>query len=138
MGEHDLLGKTLLRLAAGDLFTDAAPEVCFDFAPGAGSARIDGVVAGVVAVEVESRVPKQVRGALLDLILHPYPKKLLLLVPAHTGNPTIAVRQAETILARFVEAASFRVVCVTESADRSVGAIRTALAELGVEIVATE
>jgi hypothetical protein len=45
--------------------------------PSAGSARIDGTVAGMVAVEIKSRVPKQVRGALLDLIMHSFTKKLL-------------------------------------------------------------
>jgi hypothetical protein len=47
---------------------------------GYGKAIIDGTIDGVIAVEVESRTPKQIRGAVLDLLLHQYKKKLLLLV----------------------------------------------------------
>ena len=62
MGDLDKLGKELMRRAAGPLFVDDGPSVRFDFGPEAGSARIDGTVAGIVAAEVESRVPKQIRG----------------------------------------------------------------------------
>lgn len=136
MGELEGIGKQLLELAAGSLFAPDGPSVTYSFGSGAGTARIDGTVAGVVAGEVESRVPKQVRGALLDLILHPYPSKLLLLLPVHTGNPNTAVRQAEIILGRFLQPACFRVVVITESVDESVVAIRRALVELGVDLVA--
>lgn len=126
MGDLDAIGKKLLGLAAGALFVSDDQSVTFSFGPGAGTARIDGTVAGLVAVEIESRVPKQIRGALIDLILHPYPSKLLVLLPVHTGNQDTAVRQAETILGRFVEAGRFRVVVVGESLDESLIAIRNA------------
>jgi hypothetical protein len=131
VGEYDNIGKHLLRLAAGERFTDSGPSVSIDFGPGAGRAAIDGTVAGIVAVEVESRVPKQVRGALIDLILHPYEKKMLLLIPVHTGNPNIIFQQAQNILGRFVDAAAFRVVMATDDPNESVRRIRTALVELG-------
>lgn len=134
MGELDDTGKKLLRAAAGPLFTSDGPSVTFSFGPGAGTARIDGTVAGRVAVEIESRVPKQIRGALLDLILHPYPCKLLVLLPVYTGNIDTAVRQATVILRRFVEPACFRVVVVQHSVDESLAAVRVALAELGVDL----
>lgn len=134
MGDHDTLGKQLLLQAAGSLFSSDGPSVTFSFGPGAGTARIDGTVAGTVAVEIESRVPKQIRGALLDLILHPYPAKLLVLLPAHTGNFVTAVRQAETILAQFVKDRRFRIVVVQGSYEESLTAIRDALRQLGVEL----
>jgi hypothetical protein len=134
MGKLDALGKMLMRHAAGDLFVDDGASVCFDFGPEAGSARIDGTVAGVVAVEIESRVPKQVRGALMDLLIHPYPKKLLLLLPFHIGNPKTAVNQAQIILGRFLKPSAYRVVCTTEDSDASIAAIRSALRELGVKV----
>jgi hypothetical protein len=106
------MGKRMLKLAIGDLFTESGPSVEIRFGPGAGAARIDGTVAGLVAVEIESRVPKQVRGAVRDLLLHPYPRKLLVLVPAHTGNPETIVNQANAILGQFLERAAFRVVMI--------------------------
>ncbi len=136
MGELDDTGKKLLRAAVGPLFTSDGPSVTFSFGAGAGTARIDGTVAGRVAVEIESRVPKQVRGALLDLILHPYPCKLLVLLPVYTGNVDTTVRQAMVILGRFVEPTSFRVVVVQDSTDESLAAVRAALAEMGVELEA--
>jgi hypothetical protein len=134
MGEIDRLGKKLMATAAGALYADEGPSVRFEFGPGAGTATIDGTVAGTVAVEIESRVPKQIRGALVDLIMHPYPKKLLLLIPIHSGNPKTAVNQAEVILRRFVGSDNCRVVCVTDDIEGSVGSIRAALAELGVHL----
>jgi hypothetical protein len=135
LGELDDFGKRLMRLAVGDLFTDCGPSVCFEFAPDAGSARIDGTVADLVAVEIESRVLKQVRGALVDLIMHPYSRKLLLLLPAYIGNPATAVAQTQAILSRFLEPSAFRVVCVTPDIDESIRAIQKALLDLGVEVV---
>jgi hypothetical protein len=135
MGDYDRIGKELLRRAARTLYHDAGPSVCFEFGPGAGGAHIDGTVAGLVAVEVESRTPKQFRGALLDLILHPYPKKLLLLLDAYIGNRDIAVKQACAILGRFLEPTAFRVLVIgADNLEAATGAIRTALSELGVPI----
>jgi hypothetical protein len=133
MGDLDDTGKRLLQVAAGPLFTSDGPSVTYGFGPGAGTARIDGTVAGCVAVEIKSRVPKQVRGALLDLILHPYPCKLLVL-PVYTGSIDTAVRQAAVILGRFVEPRLFRIVVVQHSIDQSVAALCAALAELGVDL----
>lgn len=134
MGKLDDLGKKLMRHAAGPLFVDDGLSIWFDFGPEGGGARIDGTVAGLVAVEIESRVPKQVRGALVDLVMHPYPKKLLLLLPVYTGNPKTAVNQTRIILGPFLEPAAFRVVCVTEDLDESIRAIQSALGDLGVEV----
>ncbi len=131
-GDFDRLGKTLMQQAAGPLFVRDGPSVSFSFGPEAGNARIDGTVAGVVAVEIESRALKQVRGALIDLLLHPYPKKLLLILPVYSGNAHTAVKQAQAILGRFLKDDAYRVVCVTDELDGSIESIRTALRELGV------
>jgi hypothetical protein len=136
VGNIDKLGKELMRQAAGPLYVDDGPSISFDFGPEAGSARIDGTVGGLVAVEIESRTPKQVRGALVDLVMHPYPKKLRLLLPVYTGNPTTAVNQAHCVLGRFLDSDVFRIVCVTGDLDGSIRAIRTALGELGIQLEA--
>ena len=58
--DQGVIGSKVFMIKAGALvFVDK-------FGPGAGTARVDGTVAGRVAVEIESRVPKQLRGALLD------------------------------------------------------------------------
>lgn len=99
MGHHDEYGKRVLRLAFGSAFSDAAPPLCF---PGGGRANIDGVIAGQIAVEVEARNHKQIRGAIMDLICHPLPKKLLVLIPAN-ANEAMMVPQSKYLLNRFLE-----------------------------------
>lgn len=66
------------------------------------AARIDGVVEDV-AIEIESRVSKQVRGAVLDLICHRSPNKLLILIPAHMSHPDTTAEQCRNILGRFID-----------------------------------
>lgn len=68
---------------------------------GSGSAQIDGVVVlpeGEIAIEVESRVAKQARGAILDLFFHRARKKLFVIVPKHMNNPQALKEDAEYIL----------------------------------------
>ena len=130
MGEWDALGKSLLRAAAGVAFVESGPTVRIGFGDGAGSARIDGTIGSDIAVEIESRVPKQVRGAVLDLILHPYPKKLLLLLPIHTGNPRTAARPAEVILGRLAPHSRSRVVVLPGDPEQAVRHIRSAIVDL--------
>jgi hypothetical protein len=60
-------------------------------------------------------VSEQVRGALLDLICHPYPKKLLVLLPVHMSNPEITAEQCPNILSWFCPVGSFRVVVLKGS-----------------------
>ena len=67
------------------------------------SARIDGTLDQNVAVELESRVSKQVRGAVLDLLCHSYPKKLLVLLPVH--DVEVTARQCEFIFSKFLDGA---------------------------------
>lgn len=100
--------------------------------------RIDGTVGPLVAVEIEAKTySKQVRGAVLDLICHGYPKKLLLLVPVG-GQATKIAEQSRSILERFVDPSSFRVVVLKGTADdpeleRDALRVRDTLLELGWE-----
>jgi hypothetical protein len=134
---HDQYGKRVLREAAGAAFDEHGESRRVWYGAGRG-AELDGTVGGTIAVEVESRTTKQVRGAILDLICHPLPDKLLLLVPAWIGSPAVARTQCETILRRFLEPTRVRVVVLEGtghhpcfSADAAL--VRGALAELGFE-----
>lgn len=80
MPNHDEYGKRVMRQAVGSDFVDCGAAVYIDYGVG-GPARIDGAIGDEVAVEIESRVSKQVRGAVLDLVCHRCPKKLLVLCP---------------------------------------------------------
>ena len=62
------------------------------------SATIDGVVDNSCAVEIESRTDKQIRGALVDLLSHSFPKKLLVIIPANMPNPQATIQHCEGIL----------------------------------------
>jgi hypothetical protein len=131
MGAHDQYGKQVLRLAAGSYYLEDGPSCCVDYGTSL-PARIDGTVGNDIAVEVESRVSKQVRGAVLDLICHPYPKKLLVLLPAHMSNPTTTKTQCETIFARFLQPKDFCVIILSGTGgehrvEEDVVAVRVAI-----------
>lgn len=137
MGSHDDYGKKVLLLATnGAVDLDGSPiEVDF----GAGfPARIDGAVGRKIAIEVESRTSKQVRGAVLDLICHSYPKKLLILLPVHMSNPEITAKQSEKIFGRFLPPDAFRVLLLRGSGDapamdHDIVLVAEALAQLGYD-----
>ena len=74
---HDAYGKHVMRKATQGAFCDSGPQVRVNLGNGS-FARIDGVVCDI-AIEAESRVSKQVRGALVDLLLGDYIPK------SHTG-----------------------------------------------------
>lgn len=96
MIRHDEYGKQVLRRASNGLAQLEGPSVEIDYGCG-GRCRIDGTVASLIAVEVEARTGKQVRGALVDLRWHPFPKKLLLLLPGNM-NLQIEVPRCRIIL----------------------------------------
>ena len=135
MGLHDDYGKLVLQQAAGDNFERYGRSVEIDY--GAGDpARIDGTVSGKVAVELESRTSKQVRGAVLDLVCHEYSKKLLLILPVHMSNPEDTATQCRNILRRFASPENFRVVVLSgdgsnQKLKQDANATRSALHELG-------
>lgn len=107
----DAYGKYLLRAAAGVAVETTGPSVWVDY--GSGRAQIDAVIGGRIAVEVESRVLKQVRGALMDLLWHPFPKKLLLLIPSYIGDPGTAMKQCQIILGDDLRSSHFQVVVLS-------------------------
>jgi hypothetical protein len=133
MSHWDKIGKDLLRSVVGDLFTETGSSVEISLGPEGGVAKIGGTIGGTVAVEIESRTPKQIRGAVLDLILHPFPKKLLFVLPVHVGNRTAIGAQARYLLGQFLKPEAFRVVVAPyPDLDEAVPLLRAALRELGV------
>jgi hypothetical protein len=134
MGEqgHDGYGKLVLRKAARADFRNVGPCVITSY--GKSCAHIDGTVGSTIAVEVESRTSKQVRGAVLDLILHTYPKKLMILIPMYIGKHQVA--ECEFILNRFVGENDFRVVLLdgtghNPSEENDISRVKAALNDLG-------
>jgi len=99
---HDNYGKELLKKVAGCQFKSKGKsvKVCYS---GYVSASIDGVINNCCAIEIESRVDKQVRGALLDLLEHPLSKKLLILIPAHMRDPQATAKHCEYILGKYTK-----------------------------------
>lgn len=133
LGVHDMYGKSVLRIAAGSAFQEYGPAVFTPYGD-RGGATIDGVLGTSIAVEIESRVSKQVRGALLDLICHPFPKKLLVLLPVHM-DASLCAAQCMHILDRFIEKQSYRVVVLCGSGHAAavqtdVARVKQAVADL--------
>jgi hypothetical protein len=58
---HDKYGKRVLREAAGAAYDDHGKSCRVWYGAGLG-ARVDGTIGRAIAVEVESRTTKQVRG----------------------------------------------------------------------------
>lgn len=100
MGQQETYARLVLRRAFGSTFSWTSPLVFIPFGDGAGNARLDGVIGSDIVVEIESRTPKQIRGAILDLLAHPISKKLLVIVPAHMHDPAEAAVQARVLLDR--------------------------------------
>lgn len=96
---HDSYGKRLLKAVVGDRFVLRGRETKVDFRGVTGS--IDGVVKECCAVEIESRVAKQVRGALVDLLEHRLSKKLLVLIPAHMHDAEATAKHCTYILEKY-------------------------------------
>ena len=129
MPGYDAYGKEVMRLATGDRYSAGRPSTRTDF-----GGQIDGTVSGLVAVEIETRTEKQVRGAILDLITHPYPKKLLVSIPKY-HHPVSGPEQFRAVLARFIDLTDFRVVGLAGDGDfpemiHDSGVVRDALSEL--------
>ena len=139
MGEnqHDKYGKQVMRKAAGLYYSDSGMSIEVNYKAGR-PARIDGTIDPRVAVEIDSRTSKQVRGAVLDLICHKNPKKLPVLIPRHMNDVNTTAEQCRYILGRFVDEGDFRVVVLRGDGDapqleNDAGIIKTALAKLGID-----
>jgi len=130
--DHDAYGKTVLRKAAGASCRNDSAFLRTSY--GNSHSRIDGAVGDTIAVEIESRTGKQVRGALLDLVLHSYPKKLMILIPMYIGRHQLA--ECEFILKRFLNEDDFRVVLLDGTGhnpgeENDVIKVKRALNDLG-------
>ena len=97
---HDNYVKDMLEKIAGDQFITKRLDTKVDY-EGQISAYIDGVITNCCAIEIESRTNKQIRGALIDLLNHKLPKKLLILVPANIYKPPASVPHCEFILEKY-------------------------------------
>jgi len=97
MGQHAAYGRSLLVDLVGKHFTDDWRATMVEYCGGT-SAHIDGVIGEDCAIEIEARVDKQVRGALVDLLLHGCSRKLLILIPAWMNQPAKSKEQCEGIL----------------------------------------
>jgi len=86
MGTHEDYGRNLMSEVLGDRWSSYDSRRSVDEA--GVRADLDGVIVGPdgqsveCAVEIEARVYKQIRGAIVDLALHPAPKKLLVVIKA--------------------------------------------------------
>jgi hypothetical protein len=72
----------------------------------------------------------------LDLICHPYPKKLLVLLPVHMTNPGVTAEQCRNILKRFCPDGLFRVLVLKGNGGNpqlteDTAIVSAALADLG-------
>jgi hypothetical protein len=134
MPGHDRYGKRVLSKAVGDDWIASGETLLVDF--GAGPVgRLDGIVRSRIAVKIESREPKQVRGAVLDLVFHTAPKKLLVLIPAY-NEPRTMKPQSQLIMSEFLNKRRFRIVALLGRGGRprlalDVQRVRRALRELG-------
>jgi|GEM_PF-2045046 len=97
MNQHDRYGKKLIKEIAGERLITRGSQIRVHYDGGV-SASIDAVVEGTCAIEIESRVAKQIRGALVDLIFHELPNKLLIIIPVHMSNPEATAIHCRCIL----------------------------------------
>lgn len=91
MGVHDTYGKGLLQRVLGPRFDNWAPARTVVL--GSISITLDGVITEsgssriLCAVEIEAENETQVRGAVMNLALHPAPKALLLQMSSNLNKP---------------------------------------------------
>jgi hypothetical protein len=97
VGRYEQIAIELLESSFGDRWARDDTRI-FSFGPDAGTGEVDGTIDGRIAVEVGVGSPKQVRASVLDLVLHPYPLKLLVLVDTPGHSAERSVRQSAAIL----------------------------------------
>jgi len=87
VGIHDKYGKEILTYVTeqyGHWFTKSERTV--KYPPGGMTAELDFVIGEDCVVEIEGLNEKQIRAGILDLVFHPYPKKLLVIIPANLSK----------------------------------------------------
>jgi hypothetical protein len=142
MGVHGQYGKRVMVEAFGAAFTDWGGTVEINYGAGR-PAQIDGTIGRTIAVEIESCVDKQIRGSVLDLICHPFPKKLMVLQAVNMNDVTTSASQCRNILGRFLKEQDFRVVTMKghgreDQLHEDVEIVRKAAAELGIAVAAEQ
>jgi hypothetical protein len=142
MGVHGQYGKRVMFAAFGAAWTDWGPSVEISYGAGR-PAQVDGTIGRTIAVEIESCVDKQIRGSLLDLICHPFPKKLLILQDVNMHDVTTSTNQCRNILGRFLQKQDFRVVVMKghgreDQLNEDVEIMRKAVAELEIAVAAEQ
>lgn len=111
---YDRPVKDRLQITFGRDYSSTS-GVSIDYGADAPRAIIDGTIANQIAVEIESRTDKQIRGAVLDLICHQLPRKLLIVLPIHMTNEVRTVAMCKNILRKFLPSNSFRVVLFSQA-----------------------
>ena len=114
---HDAYGKAVLRSVASRLGMSVQDTSTHHPITQNVSCSIDAVLSRKIAVEVESRTPKQVRGAILDLFWHPAPYKLMILLPAYIGNPDNTAEMCNELARRLYPDVPFRCVVLRGKGD---------------------
>lgn len=99
MGKYERIAFDLLESALGDRFVRDDSRI-FSFGPDAGTGEVDGTIDGQIAVQIGAGSQRQIRGDLLDLMWHPLPLKLLVLVDSQQHSAATPLRQSATIMAR--------------------------------------
>ena len=90
MGKYQRYAEQVLADAFGERW-DTNSDTVFSFGKDAGTGEVDGTIDGNIAVEIGVGSPKQIRASVLDLMLHPLPKKMLVLVdtPSHPTERSV-------------------------------------------------
>jgi hypothetical protein len=70
MGRYDRHARELMRSMFGQDWVEGDESV-YSFGEGGGYGEVDGTIAGQIAVEFGVGSPKQIRAAILHLVLHP-------------------------------------------------------------------
>ena len=99
MGKYQRYAEEVLVAAFAERW-DRNSDTVFSFGKDAGTGEVDGTIDGKVAVEIGVGSPKQIRAAVLDLMFHPFPMKMLILVDTPEHETGRSVRQAGAILAQ--------------------------------------
>ena len=99
MGRYEAYAFEVLSATFGADWS-RGDERLFSYGFDAGQGSVDGVLANRVAIEIGVGSPKQIRAGLLDLVLHPAPAKLLILVDTPSHVTDRAALQAQAILDR--------------------------------------
>lgn len=94
---------------------------------------IDGTIDNSIAVEIESRANKQARGAVLDLLCHPYAMKLMVIIDKYGNDYT--ENQCNTILNKFCKQDAYKVIKLkgngnSENIEEDVKIIKNAVTEI--------